>query len=265
MPRRFGASAKASPWLVLNSELCISCISGASRGGLSSYACNVLVIHYLQNTEPPVIPVLQQLGQQEPKLVDGCNVYFFNNIDELESVWSGKRHNLQQVGELWVGLLRYYADFDIKKYVVSIRAKTPVTRLQKRWESEFMAIEDPFDIERDLGQHVTKNKGEFIISALKKGMMRCEKPIPQPAGQYVTLVAYFFDAKTFEEGSPPQGRHRFGSCHICGMMGHYIRNCPHMDNIFIVKKKSSANPSIIRASGGFTVKHATQPPRRSIS
>ncbi|KAL3190556.1 hypothetical protein MRX96_020066 [Rhipicephalus microplus] len=205
----------------------ISCISGASRGGLSSYACNVLVIHYLQNTEPPVIPVLQQLGQQEPKLVDGCNVYFFNNIDELESVWSGKRHNLQQVGELWVGLLRYYADFDIKKYVVSIRAKTPVTRLQKRWESEFMAIEDPFDIERDLGQHVTKNKGEFIISALKKGMMRCEKPIPQPAGQYVTLVAYFFDAKTFEEGSPPQ---------------------------------VSSEPV-----EGFTVKHATQPPRRSIS
>ncbi|KAH8010129.1 hypothetical protein HPB51_025253 [Rhipicephalus microplus] len=153
-----------------NIDELISCISGASRGGLSSYACNVLVIHYLQNTDPPVIPVLQQLGQQEPKLVYGCKVYFFNNIDELESVWSGKGQNHQSVGELWVGLLRYYAEFNIKKYVVSIRAKTPVTRLQKRWQSEFMAIEE----------------GEFINS-LNKGMMRCEKPITQPAGQYVTL------------------------------------------------------------------------------
>ncbi|KAH7958195.1 hypothetical protein HPB51_027819 [Rhipicephalus microplus] len=66
------------------------------------------------------------------------------------------------------------------------------------------------------------------------------------AALYVTshliYTAYFFDAKNFEEWSSPQGHRRFGSCHMCGMMGHYIRNCPHKD-IFIVKKKSLTDPS----------------------
>jgi len=34
----------------------------ASTGSLSSYSYIILLIHYLQQAEPPVVPVLQQVG-----------------------------------------------------------------------------------------------------------------------------------------------------------------------------------------------------------
>lgn len=36
-------------------------IGDASRGSLSSYAYTLMVIHYLQQVKPPVIPVLQEV------------------------------------------------------------------------------------------------------------------------------------------------------------------------------------------------------------
>ncbi len=37
-------------------------IGDASRGSLSSYAYTLMVIHYLQQVKPPVIPVLQEVS-----------------------------------------------------------------------------------------------------------------------------------------------------------------------------------------------------------
>lgn len=36
-------------------------IGDASRGSLSSYAYTLMVLHYLQQVNPPVIPVLQEV------------------------------------------------------------------------------------------------------------------------------------------------------------------------------------------------------------
>ena len=36
-------------------------MADASVGGLSSYAYILMLLHYLQRTDPPVIPVLQQV------------------------------------------------------------------------------------------------------------------------------------------------------------------------------------------------------------
>ncbi|KAH7935291.1 hypothetical protein HPB52_005716 [Rhipicephalus sanguineus] len=83
--------------------------------------------------QPPVIPVLQE-----------------------QSVWSGFGQNEKTVGELWLGLLRFYTEeFNFKDHVVSIRQKALLTRSQKGWQSEYIAIEDPFIKERDVGKSVT--------------------------------------------------------------------------------------------------------------
>lgn len=36
-------------------------MADASTGGLSSYAYILMLLHYLQRTDPPVIPVLQEV------------------------------------------------------------------------------------------------------------------------------------------------------------------------------------------------------------
>lgn len=43
-------------------------IGDASRGSLSSYAYILMVLYFLQQREPPVIPVLQEVNFQGKKL-----------------------------------------------------------------------------------------------------------------------------------------------------------------------------------------------------
>lgn len=43
-------------------------IGDASRGSLSSYAYILMVLYFLQQRNPPVIPVLQEVGLQKNSL-----------------------------------------------------------------------------------------------------------------------------------------------------------------------------------------------------
>ncbi|KAK5982610.1 Nucleotidyltransferase domain protein [Trichostrongylus colubriformis] len=84
-------------------------IGDASRGSLSSYAFIILLLHYLQNCDPPVLPRLQEEFRDDnvqPCMVENCDVYFHR---EVIPNWS---KNQQSVGELFVGFLDYYARFD---------------------------------------------------------------------------------------------------------------------------------------------------------
>ncbi|KTG46607.1 hypothetical protein cypCar_00015320, partial [Cyprinus carpio] len=61
-------------------------IGDASRGSLSSYAYILMVLYFLQQRQPPVIPVLQEIfdGCTVPqRMVDGWNAFFFDDLDEL--------------------------------------------------------------------------------------------------------------------------------------------------------------------------------------
>uniref|UniRef100_A0A4W5K8B9 Poly(A) RNA polymerase mitochondrial-like central palm domain-containing protein n=1 Tax=Hucho hucho TaxID=62062 RepID=A0A4W5K8B9_9TELE len=67
-------------------------IGDASRGSLSSYGYTLMVLFYLQQRNPPVIPVLQEIhdGEENPEvLVDGWNVYFYDDLENLVSHSAG--------------------------------------------------------------------------------------------------------------------------------------------------------------------------------
>ena len=140
-------------------------ICDASLGSLSSYAWIILVLHYLQNRG--VIPVLQELppvGHRDcPRdIVDNCNVYFFDEIDDLESVWpEGFRpdRNQESLVELFLGFLKYYGeDFDLKTNLITCNTSRTVKRSEhKRFggDKKSLAIQDPFLLSRNLsaGRH----------------------------------------------------------------------------------------------------------------
>ena len=41
-----------------------ACIGDASRGSLSSYAYTLMVLYFLQQIEPPILPVLQEVSSR---------------------------------------------------------------------------------------------------------------------------------------------------------------------------------------------------------
>lgn len=50
--------------------------------------------------------------------------------------------NGESVGELWLGLLRFYTEeFDFKEHVISIRQRKRLTTFEKQWTSKCIAIE----------------------------------------------------------------------------------------------------------------------------
>lgn len=111
-------------------------------------------------------------GQKKPEvLVDGWNVYFFDNLKALVSIlqfsiksintlanmcvtpslrrvrvqsgrWPQVGKNTETVGELWLGLLRFYTEeFDFREHVVCIRQHARLTTFNKQWTSKYIVIE----------------------------------------------------------------------------------------------------------------------------
>uniref|UniRef100_A0A8C1L3S6 Terminal uridylyl transferase 4 n=1 Tax=Cyprinus carpio TaxID=7962 RepID=A0A8C1L3S6_CYPCA len=197
-------------------------IGDASRGSLSSYAYILMVLYFLQQRQPPVIPVLQEIfdGNTVPqRMVDGWNAFFFNDLNELRRL-PELHQNKETVGELWLGLLRFYTEeFDFKEYVISIRQRKRLTTFEKQWTSKCIAIEDPFDLNHNLGAGVSRKMTNFIMKAFINGRKLFGTPFyPHPGTE-----DYFFDSKVLTDGElAPNDR----CCRICGKIGHYMKDCP---------------------------------------
>ncbi|KAF6739275.1 Terminal uridylyltransferase 7 [Oryzias melastigma] len=170
-------------------------IGDASRGSLSSYAYTLMVLFFLQQRNPPVIPVLQEIyfGRKKPEvLVDGWNVYFFDDLKAL---------NTESIGELWLGLLRFYTeDFDFKEHVVSIRQQARLTTFSKQWTSKYIVIEDPFDLNHNLGAGLSRKMTNFIMKAFINGRTVFGTPFQVLPSIYPSHMEYFFDPEVLTEG-----------------------------------------------------------------
>ncbi|XP_041417414.1 terminal uridylyltransferase 4 isoform X2 [Xenopus laevis] len=209
-------------------------IGDASRGSLSSYAYILMVLYFLQQRNPPVIPVLQEIydGQETPqRMVDGWNAFFFDKTEVLRNRFPSLGKNKESVGELWLGFLRFYTEeFDFKEYVISIRQKKLLTTFEKQWTSKCIAIEDPFDLSHNLGAGVSRKMTNFIMKAFINGRKLFGMPvypIPGLEGEY------FFDSKVLTDGElAPNDR----CCRVCGKIGHYMKDCPKRRRI---KKKEN--------------------------
>ncbi|NXD79207.1 TUT7 uridylyltransferase, partial [Halcyon senegalensis] len=202
-------------------------IGDASRGSLSSYAYTLMVLYFLQQRNPPVIPVLQEIYKESKKpeiLVDGWNVYFFDKIEELSAVWPDSGKNTESVGQLWLGLLRFYTEeFDFKEHVICIRRKNLLTTFKKQWTSKYIVIEDPFDLNHNLGAGLSRKMTNFIMKAFINGRRVFGTPIKIFPKEYPSKMEYFFDPEVLTEGElAPNDR----CCRICGKIGHFMKDCP---------------------------------------
>lgn len=202
-------------------------IGDASRGSLSSYAYTLMVLFFLQQRSPPVIPVLQEIydGKQKPVVpVDGWDVYFFKDLKNLHRHWPEYKKNRESVGELWLGLLQFYTEtFDFRESVICIRRKEPLSTFKKQWTSKHLAIEDPFDLSHNLGAGLSRRMASFIMKAFINARRVFGSPVRVFPPDYSNKMEYFFDPEVLTEGKlAPNDR----CCRICGKIGHFMKDCP---------------------------------------
>ena len=89
------------------------------------------------------------------KGVSTCNARLKIMLQRLR--WPGFGKNTQNEAELWLGFLDFYSrEFNYQKHVVCIRQTGVVTKVEKLWNSDKLAIEDPFNTAHNLGIGLTK-------------------------------------------------------------------------------------------------------------
>jgi len=205
-------------------KVCDMC--DASRGSLSSYAYILMAIYFLQQCSPPVLPVLQELSATQPKpqrIIEDCDTYFFEDLSNLENIWSGYGKNTSTVGELWIQLLRFYsAEFEFEKHVISIRQRAPLLRFDKLWTSKCMAIEDPFDLSHNLGVGLSRNMHVYIVNSFRKGYLHFGMPATDSALLTGNAEEYYFQPEKLTSGKLPNDR----GCRLCKKIGHIFKDCP---------------------------------------
>ncbi|XP_069694384.1 terminal uridylyltransferase 4-like isoform X2 [Periplaneta americana] len=236
----------------------------ASRGSLSSYAYIIMVIYFLQQCSPPVLPVLQELTEAETKpqrIVEDCDTYFFEDISKLTRLWPDYGTNTTPVGELWIQLLKFYSgEFDFSTFVISIKQKERLLRFEKLWTSKWMAIEDPFDLSHNLGAGLSPKMHVFIIRSFRNGYAHFGSPVPEGARSKVTLEQYFFNSASLTSGDPPNDR----GCRICKKIGHICKDCPQRRQVRNRKAGNRAGggrgEATGAAAGGAVGKHVESPP-----
>ncbi|KAK2837353.1 hypothetical protein Q5P01_014565 [Channa striata] len=128
--------------LVIKKWARYSQINDASKGTLSSYTLVLMVLHYLQTLNEPVVPSLQR---DYPE----C----FNPFMDIDMVPEGPKHippylsrNQLSLGELLLGFLKYYTDFRWDKQVISVREAKALPKTNFReWRNKYICVEEPFE------------------------------------------------------------------------------------------------------------------------
>ncbi|KAL4141673.1 hypothetical protein QTP88_004265 [Uroleucon formosanum] len=126
-------------------------INDPKKMTLSSYSLVLMVINFLQNVEPPVLPSLQCIYGM--KFSSNTDIEFVHMHEQLPS--SGWRSdNKQSLGELLLQFFQYYNDFNFYKHAVSVRMGSPIpleicrmadSAKNNPGQWKFIGIEEPFE------------------------------------------------------------------------------------------------------------------------
>ncbi|EKX37655.1 hypothetical protein GUITHDRAFT_77870 [Guillardia theta CCMP2712] len=146
-------------------------IHNAFKRYLSSYTYALMVIQYLQYER--VLPCLQNIRREEAKWKndpsfsvlwngEAYDCYFYRNFETLAGNSTKLRNNSSSLGLLLVGFFHFYSNvFEVDQGVVSIRSGRLLKKKAKGWDSpegfrnqHILCIEDPFDVDLDLGRYV---------------------------------------------------------------------------------------------------------------
>lgn len=83
----------------------------AGGGTLTSYTWILMVINFLQTRDPPILPSLQKLPHR-PRLSNGIDVGFYDDISKLKDFGS---KNVETLGGLLYAFFVRYTPLDLKR------------------------------------------------------------------------------------------------------------------------------------------------------
>jgi len=189
-------------------------INSAVYNTFSSYALSVMVIHFLQRVEPPVLPYLQSKRDfsLRVKLIDEFEVQF----EEPSSAFIKKfSKNKMSLGQLFIEFFDYFDKFNWEDNVIQIRGKMPVDKYEKEWNRSFIAIEDPFELTHNLSGGIRDS-----VYYIKRCFNITRNEFRNPQSVFLKN-GFTLNSDGFKKLLP----RRKVYCFKCGNKGHYVSKC----------------------------------------
>ena len=212
-------------------------INCPGEGTLSSYGYLLLLIHFLQSRQPPVLPCLQLLDPpaesadamppRPPRGSDAykvahptreatvCDTYFFapRTVAEAERLRAyappGGAPNTESLGELFAGFFRFYAwDFDHERHVVSARTGGRLERVIKAEADGWplhgrLAIEDPFETWYDVAHVLKLRSWRWMLAEMARAWQLCAVAATSSGAAGVPPLGSLLDAICADAPPPP--------------------------------------------------------------
>jgi terminal uridylyltransferase len=152
-------------------------IVGTQDGMLNSYTFVLMVLDYLQNCDPPVIPSLQDPEDStlEPTLVvEGGRQHNISFLTEVDWV----KKNTLSLGDLCAGFFDYFGrDFDWSTRVVTIRRRSKERTPNQAASPGEWVIEDPFETWRNMAQQCTDHGRSQMTLAFRHAITMARAPL----------------------------------------------------------------------------------------
>lgn len=127
-------------------------INDARQRTLSSYSLTLMVIHFLQcGAVPAVLPRAHDAGAAPHE--------------------ARTPHNRNTIGELFLNMLTYYADFPFSKRSISIRAPRRAQRPVPR-PASLICVEEPFDLSNTARSVYDPETFDKIVSTFRESAAR---------------------------------------------------------------------------------------------
>lgn len=185
---------------------------GTADGCLNSYAYMLLVIHFLQNIQPPVVPNLQMLATEPVKVVDnkwGGEDYWDTKFeDDVKSLPPST--NTMSVGELLVGFFHFFTNvFKWNLHAVCMRLNGPGVCIDKYalctgTNEDQWYVEDPFDLKHNLGGKCTRAGKKRILDEMGETLQVLTKSGTWSQACPTNKVESFFLKCRVSQGVTPQ-------------------------------------------------------------
>uniref|UniRef100_A0A8C4R214 Speckle targeted PIP5K1A-regulated poly(A) polymerase n=1 Tax=Eptatretus burgeri TaxID=7764 RepID=A0A8C4R214_EPTBU len=142
-------------------------LAGNPFGGgplLNNYALTLLLLHFLQQTDPPVLPSLRHLRNlagKEQCIVDGHDCTFVADTTKVE-----RSKNTDELRVLLSGFFKFYGDFEFTNMVISLEDGTALPRTSFKGggsdESQLplrfsiITLQDPFETFHNVAGNVNE-------------------------------------------------------------------------------------------------------------
>jgi len=198
-------------------------INNSAAHTFSSYALTIMLIHFLQRVEPPVLSNLQDNDefQLQDEFVDGEHrVQFANPSEDYRFKFL---RNFMSLGELFVGFFEYFGQFNFRDEVVQIRVHDKLWKMDKEWQRSAIAIEDPFDLNHNLTAGVRWAISLFIYKCLNVMQVEFRRPYNAFLQKDFNFESILFKRMI---DTLNQNNRTGVSCHQCGKFGHTRNKCP---------------------------------------